>query len=595
MAKIFGYNYSSHAVTGTLTLEDMQAAFNIDFQSNRFLLNKRAGAGVGILNESDCQPVMLKRGDVDIVFMGRIFNTKKETDRIFTEIKRSVLVRDMSLLKYNLRKINGIFIMFIFDARENRIFLINDRYGMEPLYYYMDKDRLIFASEIKAILEDKTIKREVNWDFWRDFFQYGFGIGNKTPFNKISNLSGATILSFKEGDSEAASYWGYEEIMVDHGLSEEEAIDWGSDVIKNVFTRQSNGLDSCIVFLSGGYDSRCISSALNNFTGVRFETFSTSLHPSGRIESSLAQKVSDRLGVRFNYVGKIKDLYQDYFDKHIIQLDGLCTEHMWIIPLVESIEKNVANFDGTGGDVLLKNVSATKQNIGQFDDNDRIIDILNKEMIAYWSGKSCQDIYKYFSGDISKKIRPCTDSLHDEVYSLNQSENKIINFYLLNRTRNVAALAARHLIGRKAYSYFPFFDNEFVEYSLSLPSEMKYFNSIYRRILEKLFPGIMEIPTTNDKTLKMRLQNTLTGMLGWKNYSRILDVYKKLLVIIDPRDFYGEGMRYLRVSLEKIKMPPFVDRDNLVRKVNSDIRYRNNPKLYMAKILQFCNWYTKYF
>jgi len=595
MAKIFGYNYRSLSGQVKLALEDMGNAFSIGFKLHELIKNSMTGMGVGVLGEHDCQPILLRNDNIDLVFMGKIFNIKKEQDIIFENILGSIGSDNRILLKDALRKINGIFIMFIFDSQNNRVFIINDRYGMEPLYYYKDRNKLLFASEIKAILTDQTIEREVNWNFWKDFFQYGFGIGNKTPFDNIFNLLSASILVFQDGDLEISRYWDYYEIKVNHGLSEEEAIDTGARVLKNVFTRQSADLDECMVFLSGGYDSRCISSALKHFTNVSFENYSTSLHPSGEIESTLAKKVSDKLGIKNNYVGKIRNLYQDYFNNHIIQIDGLCTEHMWIQPLVGSIENCVANFDGIGGDVLLKNVSASKKNIGQYRDNDKIVNLLNKEMIAYWSGESCQNIYKYFDHGISEKIKPGKDSLRDEVYSLGDSENKIIIFYLLNRTRNVAQLAARHLIARKVYSYFPFFDNEFVEYSLSLPSEMKYFDYIYYKILKRVFPKIMEVPTTNDKTIKLRIHNTLTGLLGWKNFSRILSIYKKILLTLDPRTLYGEDMRYLRNSLKVMNMPPFVDRDGLVARVDSDIRSRNNPIIYLTKVLQFCSWYNEYF
>ena len=595
MAKIFGFSSFGNSGSSDLDLMEMKKSLNLDFKSQKLIEFDKTKVGIGVINDYDCQPVVLSEGSICLTLMGKIFNSREEEKKIFHNILQSVRIYDLEMLKEALRNINGLFIMFIHDSNKNRTFLINDRYGMEPLYYSLENNKLVFSSEIKAILVDKSFKRDINWNFWRDFFQYGFGIGNKTPFKNIFNMSNATVFSFKEGGLEAFKYWNYEEIQVNHDLGEKEAIDKGTKVLKDVFSRQSIGLDECAVFLSGGYDSRCISCALKYFTGVSFENYSTSLHPSGRIESSIAKKVSDRLGVRFNFVGKIKNMYKDYFNKHIKQIDGLCTEHMWILPLVDSLKKDFANFDGIGGDVLLKNVSATRQNIGQHKENDKIINILNKEMIAYWSGEMCQDIFKYFDQDISKRIQPNTDSLKDEIYGLGESENKVIIFYLLNRTRNVASLAARHLIAHKVYSYFPFFDNEFVEYSLSLPSEMKYYKNIYYRILEKIFPEIMEIPTTNDKTIRMRIQDALTRSLGWKNYAWILSIYKKFLLTIDPKIFSSEEMQFLRDLLNNIEMPAFIDRNSIIKKVNNDIRSRNNPMLFVTKILQFCIWFKEYF
>jgi hypothetical protein len=124
---------------------------------------------------------------------------------------------------------------------------------------------------------------------------------------------------------------------------------------------------------------------------------------------------------------------------------------------------------------------------------------------------------------------------------------------------------------------------------------MKYYKNIYYRILEKAFPEIMEIPTTNDKTIRMKIQDALTRTLGWRNYARMLSVYKKILLTLDPKFFSGEEMQYLRDSLKNIEIPAFIDRDSIIKRVKSDISSRNNPMLFMTKILQFCVWHNEYF
>jgi len=94
----------------------------------------------------------------------------KEGPSVPTQVYRSCLARVRRVGSDCLRRFNGMFAFAIWNQRANCLFLARDRIGEKPLYYYQDSDRLIFASEIKAILADPVVPRRLNPRAWPIFF-----------------------------------------------------------------------------------------------------------------------------------------------------------------------------------------------------------------------------------------------------------------------------------------------------------------------------------------------------------------------------------------------------------------------------------------
>lgn len=581
MAKIFGFYRHPSNIADDNDLFKMERAYQIDFGSSINIKNGGINAGVAVLNKFDSQPVTQKDGSLELLSMGKIYMPERLKNQLFKKILNAINTDNTEILNKILGNINGTFIMLIYDTRRDKTYIINDRYGSEPLYYYCDgRMGLIFASEIKAIISNSFVKRIINWNFWKDFFEYGYAMGGKTPFSNVISLPNASILSFQNGKVEILRYWDYGKIKVNYNLTKKAAIDKGVDVLKNVFKRQSNGLKKCIVPLSGGYDSRCISCSLKKYTNTSFENYSSNLHPSGgNLDYTLAKQVSTMLKVKNIFVGRPKEMYKKYFKNHFLILDGLVTEHKWMLPLVNSIKTELPNFDGIAGDVLLRGPFLTLNNINELD-SKKLTDFFNTQIVIKGRRERCQLIYKYFDSSIADKLRPDNISMFDEFNKLGDIDNKATIFYLKNRTKNAISISGRNLIYRKVYSYFPFFDNEFVEYALSIPPQMKLFGQLYFDILKKAFPEIMKIPTTNDNFLKSRLLDIDTKKL--ENFPI------KQKIIID------EDLHYLLKLVKTVSPPSFINKIALLNQIKTDIEDGVDPKKYLASVLQFCIWYNEY-
>lgn len=74
-----------------------------------------------------------------------------------------------------------MFALAIWDEEEHRLFLARDRFGIKPLYYYFDGARIIFASEIKAILQDHEVSRELSQEGIINYFTFGHSMAPLAP------------------------------------------------------------------------------------------------------------------------------------------------------------------------------------------------------------------------------------------------------------------------------------------------------------------------------------------------------------------------------------------------------------------------------
>jgi len=158
------------------------------------------------LSDRASQPMQSLNKRYWIVFNGEIYNYKsirKELNsngfNFATESDTEVLLN--AYLEWGsdcFNKFNGIFAFAIFDNLENSLILARDRLGVKPLYYYINNNSFIFASEIKGILASKFVSAEPDMEALHTPIHYQ--IGPKTGFNNIYKLRPGYYSVYKEGE-----------------------------------------------------------------------------------------------------------------------------------------------------------------------------------------------------------------------------------------------------------------------------------------------------------------------------------------------------------------------------------------------------------
>lgn len=539
----------------------------------------------------EAQPIWNEDSSKCIIMNGKIFDYAEERNRLIEKGHRFQYQKsDAEFILHQfeefgtefIRSLNGVFNFVIYDDKEEQLVIVNDRYGMKPLYYYCEDDKLVFSSEVKSVIQDPKLEREINWDGWADVFAYNYILGNKTLFKNIYKLPNASILTFKRGKNELQRYWSYNEIKIDYNHSEEWFINKGKAVIRKAIKRQTDDIDEAIVLLSGGYDSRCIASTLKYYTNVKFETFTTVQHQR---DVKLAKKISAVLEVPWHFVPDPSpvELYDEgLYLKQLYLLEGMTTMHSWILALSEKLPSNKIIFDGIAGDIFLRGLYFTRRNMKYSSCDEELISILDNEI-----GEDYSDIYEFFDEIIQENIKHNLNSISEEIKSIDRKVGRVSIFFTNNRSRNAISLMPNNLIERRAKCFYPFLDNDVVEFALSIPPKMKN-RRTYSKILKNAYPEIMRIPTTNDLVYATsrhaktefkdfcikQFKKYINTYMGYKMDS----IYKHLRRSEKKREHFGTTL------IDSLQIPSFINKEALKEK----------PYI-PGKVINFCIWYNQFF
>lgn len=174
---------------------------------SNYYINNNLGLGHTLLKIQDLtanssQPYTYK--NYILIYNGEIYNFQELKQELISEGYKFDSSGDTEvLIKYiyakgiteTLKKIEGCYSIGLYDNKAKKLYLIRDKFGIKPLYYYIDDSKLIFASEIKSILQDKSIKREFNLETIAISFNCKLWMDpEKTLFKNIYMLKPGTIL-----------------------------------------------------------------------------------------------------------------------------------------------------------------------------------------------------------------------------------------------------------------------------------------------------------------------------------------------------------------------------------------------------------------
>jgi len=193
-------------------------------------------------------------------------------------------------------RFNGIFAFALWDARQQRLFLVRDRLGVKPLYYAQYGNKLFFASELAALLNCPGVDRErLVRGKLSEFMVFRHASGPQTIVEGIRKLLPGTYLAVHDGAVSVARYWtlGYRPTPMD----EHEAADALLGLLRKAVHSQLMADVPLGVLLSGGLDSGAIV-ALASESSRGLHTFSIEFAGDRLSELSSARKIANRFGTQ---------------------------------------------------------------------------------------------------------------------------------------------------------------------------------------------------------------------------------------------------------------------------------------------------------
>jgi len=288
------------------------------------------------LSENGSQPMFSADGRYVIIFNGEIYNHLEVRNHFSGEFNfRSTGDTETVLnayIKYGpacLDMLNGIFALAIYDRKEKELFIARDQIGVKPLYFYNDDNRIIFSSELKTLLLfdiDRTLQPKA----FMNYLAFLWSPGEMTPFERVRKLLPGHYIKLRPSEITVAKPVLYYQPKFDGtylAMSEEHLINLLDNHLQNAVKRQMLSDVPVGFFLSGGLDSSLIVAiARKLFPEMEFPCFTIDIDSGGKVvegfadDLSYAHKVAAYLKVNLNVVKADIDIVKD-FDKMIWHLD----------------------------------------------------------------------------------------------------------------------------------------------------------------------------------------------------------------------------------------------------------------------------------
>lgn len=231
------------------------------------------------------QPMTNEDGTIWVVFNGEIYNhaeIRTELERVGQHLWRTnhsdteVIVHAFEQWGIEcIQRFRGMFAIAIWDSIKRELWLIRDRIGIKPLYYSIHHDRLVFGSEIKALLQDPQQQREVHEEAFYHYLSFLTTPAPQTLFAGISKLPSGTWLRITaDGQITERRYWD----VLEHttplvGVSEEEVTQRLLSELRTAVKLRKVSDVPVGIFLSGGIDSSTNAALFSEGEQSRVKTF----------------------------------------------------------------------------------------------------------------------------------------------------------------------------------------------------------------------------------------------------------------------------------------------------------------------------------
>jgi len=199
-------------------------------------------------------------------------------------------------------RLRGMFAFAIWDAPRRRLLLVRDRLGIKPLYWAQAGGRLVFASEIKSILESGLIAPELNYDALPEFFAFGYNVGATTLYRGIHKLPPGHRMVWENGSSRIEQYWDIQYPPEPAKISEADAIERFTEIFFHCVKLRLMSDVPLGVFLSGGIDSSAIAAVMAKLNSEPIKTFSVGFAEREYCEFDYARELARSIGAEHHEV-----------------------------------------------------------------------------------------------------------------------------------------------------------------------------------------------------------------------------------------------------------------------------------------------------
>lgn len=470
------------------------------------------------------QPMHSKDKRVSVVFNGEIYNFQELKEELKDYPFCSACDTEVIIAAYLkwgidcIRRFNGMFAIALFDREVQKLWLVRDRIGKKPLYYWLHGGNLVFASELKPIFACPGFDKKIRTEVISRYLYHQYINAPDTIFEAVYKLEPGAVLEFAAGEIKKRKYWDIKEVYQEK--QQDKVTDYGQAkkelkrlLNKSVAMRMIADVPLG-TFLSGGYDSSLITAIAQSQSDKPVKTYSIGFHEEKYNEAKFAQQVAAYLGTDHTelYIDEkemfdLVDSIAKYYDEPFADSSQIPTM------LVSALARKGVTvvLSGDGGDEFFCGYNVYDK-VGQAQKLDMLggltYGICNLPGLK--QAKLLDKMpfkVKVIAGNRNKETKTQfgADNYLKTAYSMVKGEAISIQYHMESGYREKNWQERRMLLDMDTYlpgdilckvdrasmkysleTRCPILDKDVMEYSYRLPHSFKYGNNVKKRILKDI-------------------------------------------------------------------------------------------------------------
>lgn len=280
------------------------------------------------------QPMHSPDKRISVVYNGEIYNFQELKEELADYPFCSTCDTEVIIAAYLkwgigcVSRFNGMFAIALFDRETEEFYLVRDRIGKKPLYYWIEQGNLVFASELKPIMECPGFEKKIRTEVLSRYLYHQYINAPDTIFENVSKLEPGSILRFSDGNINTWKFWDIKEVYHRYKANPVEDYAQAKQELKDLLNRSvSLRMISDVplgTFLSGGYDSSLITAIAQSLSPQPVKTYSIGFNEEKYNEAKYAKEVAEHLGTNhtelyisekemFDLVDSIPQYYDEPF------------------------------------------------------------------------------------------------------------------------------------------------------------------------------------------------------------------------------------------------------------------------------------------
>ena len=475
------------------------------------------------------QPLFNEDNSISLVLNGEIYNYKELRSKLISKGHIFKTNSDSEVVihlyeEYGNKAVdylNGMFAFALLDIKKSKIWIVRDRIGIKPLFYFRNENDFYFASDIRALR--KSISTSINKDKFISFLTLGYVESEFTMWNGVKKLPPGNYIEIINNNFKIYNYWkinNFENLDIDFNTAKSELEELLYDSVK-LRLRSDVPFGA---FLSGGLDSSALVALASKQLNSPLNTYTV--------------KFEGKLGKDNYYANKVQKLYKTCHKELILSheefvkssdellqiidepiADSAIVPAYWLSKMARKDGIKVL-LNGAGGDEIFAGYS--RHHFGNFGTPKWALNSLpsniRNSIAFFWKYKNLNQsiriknpVYNWATGisginpiDIKKSLNNIENFclVEDALNSFsdlrsnrsNFSYNKMLIDIENYLPQNVLSLTDKATMAASVEGRVPLLDHRLVEYSFSLPSNL----NIYGNQSKGLFKKIMENHLPND-------------------------------------------------------------------------------------------------